>query len=316
MGKFIIRRLIIMIPVLLLVTIIAFSIILLLPGDPALAILGEELARDKVLYQNLRDELGLDRPIPIQYLDWLQKALRGNLGISVRNRQPIVEAISQHLPPTLELSFIAFIISLIIAVPVGIVSAVRPNSVEDMVGTIIAMVGVAVPHFWLGILFIYAFAVYWRLLPPSGYINPFDDLGQNLRLMVMPAFTLGLGMGATVMRQIRSSLIEVMQQEYIVTARAKGLKESVVVTGHALKNALIPVVTVVGLQVGRLFGGAVVTETIFSIPGAGRLAVDSIYFRDFPVVQAVILVMAVAVLLCNLAADVLYAYIDPRIRFG
>jgi peptide/nickel transport system permease protein len=316
MGKFIIRRLIIMIPVLLLVTIIAFSIILLLPGDPALAILGEELARDKVLYQNLRDELGLDRPIPIQYLDWLQKALRGNLGISVRNRQPIVEAISQHLPPTLELSFIAFIISLIIAVPVGIVSAVRPNSIEDMVGTIIAMVGVAVPHFWLGILFIYAFAVYWRLLPPSGYINIFDDPGQNLRLMIMPAFTLGLGMGATVMRQIRSSLIEVMQQEYIVTARAKGLKENVVVTGHALKNAMIPVVTVIGLQVGRLFGGAVVTETIFSIPGAGRLAVDSIYFRDFPVVQAVILVMAVAVLLCNLAADVLYAYIDPRIRFG
>jgi peptide/nickel transport system permease protein len=185
-----------------------------------------------------------------------------------------------------------------------------------MVGTIIAMVGVAVPHFWLGILFIYAFAVYWRLLPPSGYINIFDDPGQNLRLMIMPAFTLGLGMGATVMRQIRSSLIEVMQQEYIVTARAKGLKENVVVTGHALKNAMIPVVTVIGLQVGRLFGGAVVTETIFSIPGAGRLAVDSIYFRDFPVVQAVILVMAVAVLLCNLAADVLYAYIDPRIRFG
>ncbi len=316
MGKFIIRRLIIMIPVLLLVTMIAFSIILLLPGDPALAILGEELARDKQLYQALRDELGLDRPIPVQYADWLFKALRGNLGISVRNRQPIVEAIAQHLPPTLELSLIAMIIALLIAIPVGIVSAVRPNSIEDMVGTVIAMAGVAIPHFWLGILFIYAFAVYWRLLPPSGYVNPFDDFGTNIKLMLMPAFTLGLGLGATVMRQIRSSLIEVMQQEYIVTARAKGLKENVVVTGHALKNALIPVVTVIGLQVGRLFGGAVVTETIFSIPGAGRLAVDSIYFRDFPVVQAVILVMAVAVLLCNLAADVLYAYIDPRIRFG
>ncbi|MCL4368251.1 MAG: ABC transporter permease [Actinobacteria bacterium] len=316
MGKFIIRRMIIMVPVLLLVSMIAFSIILLLPGDPALAILGEELARDKQLYQALRDELGLDRPIPVQYADWLFKALRGNLGISVRNRQPIVEAIAQHLPPTLELSFIGMIIALIIAVPVGIISAVRPNSIEDMVGTIIAMVGVAVPHFWLGILFIYAFAVYWRLLPPSGYVNPMDDLGTNLKLMVMPAFTLGLGLGAVVMRQIRSSLIEVMQQEYITTARAKGLRENVVVTGHALKNALIPVVTVIGLQVGRLFGGAVVTETIFSIPGAGRLAVDSIYFRDFPVVQAVILVMAVAVLICNLAADVLYAYIDPRIRFG
>lgn len=316
MGKFIIRRLIIMVPVVLLVTMIAFSIILLLPGDPALAILGEELARDKQLYQALRDELGLDRPIPVQYFDWLTKALRGNLGISVRNRQPIVEAIQQHLPPTIELSFIAMIISLIIAVPVGIISAVRPNSIEDMVGTVIAMVGVAVPHFWLGILFIYAFAVYWRILPPSGYVSIFDDPGQNLKLMLMPAFTLGLGMGATVMRQIRSSLIEVMQQEYIVTARAKGLRENLVVTRHALKNALIPVVTVIGLQVGRLFGGAVVTETIFSIPGAGRLAVDSIYFRDFPVVQAVILVMAVAVLFCNLAADVLYAYIDPRVRYS
>jgi peptide/nickel transport system permease protein len=315
-GNYVLRRLVTALPTVFLVTILAFSIILLLPGDPALAILGEELARDKVLYQTLRDELGLDRPIPVQYWDWLTKAATGDWGKSVRNRQPITEAIAQKMPITLELGVLGTLVALVIAFPVGIISAVRPGSKFDTIGTLIAIGGVATPSFWFGIMMIYLFAVWLRWLPPSGYIDPAVDLGQNLRLMMMPAFTLGTHSAAALMRQTRSSLIEVLQQEYIVTARAKGLSERVVVTHHALKNAMIPVVTILGLHIGHIFGGAVVIETIFSVPGAGRLLVDSIFFRDFPVVQAVVLVMALGVVICNLFADVAYAYLDPRIRFS
>ncbi len=316
MGKFVTRRLITAIPTIFLVTVFAFSIILMLPGDPALAILGEELARDKQLYQALRDELGLDRPIPVQYWDWFTKALHGDFGKSVRNRQPIVEAIAQKMPITIELGILGTLVALSIAFPVGVISAVRPGSRFDTLGTFIAIGGVATPSFWFGIMLIYVLAVWVRLLPPSGYIDPFTDLGMNLKLMIMPAFTLGTHSAASLMRQMRSSLIEVLQQEYIVTARAKGLRERVVVTTHALKNALIPVVTILGLHIGHMFGGAVVIETIFSVPGAGRLLVDSIFFRDFPVVQAVVLVMALGVVICNLIADMAYAYLDPRIRFA
>jgi peptide/nickel transport system permease protein len=315
-GKYVLRRLATSTPTVFLVTILAFSIILLLPGDPALAILGEELARDKQLYQALRDELGLDRPIPVQYWDWLTKAATGDWGKSVRNRQPIVEAIQQKMPITLELGVLGTLVALFIAFPVGIISAVRPGSKFDTIGTLIAIGGVATPSFWFGIMLIYLMAVWLRWLPPSGYIDPSTDLGMNLKLMIMPAFTLGTHSAAALMRQMRSSLIEVLQQEYIVTARAKGLSERVVVTRHALKNAMIPVVTILGLHIGHIFGGAVVIETIFSVPGAGRLLVDSIFFRDFPVVQAVVLVMAMGVVICNLFADIAYAYIDPRIRFA
>jgi peptide/nickel transport system permease protein len=287
----------------------------MLPGDPALAILGEELARDKVLYQTLRDELGLDRPIPVQYWDWLTKAATGDWGKSVRNRQPITEALAQKMPITIQLGLMGMLVAVLIAFPVGILSAVRPGTIFDTIGTIIAMTGVAIPNFWFGIMLIYLFAVGLRWLPPSGYIDPTTDFGQNMKLMLMPAFTIGTSASASMMRQIRSSLIEVLQQEYIVTARAKGLSERVVVTGHALKNAMIPVVTVMGLYIGHMFGGAVVTETIFSVPGAGRLLVDSIFFRDFPVVQAVVLAMAMGVVICNLLADMAYSYLDPRIRY-
>jgi peptide/nickel transport system permease protein len=299
-----------------LVTVIAFSIILLLPGDPALAILGEELARDKQLYQALREELGLDRPIPVQYWDWLTKAFQGDFGKSIRNRQPILEAMAQKVPITVQLSFYGLLIAVCIALPVGIISAVRPGSIFDTIGTLIAVGGVATPSFWFGIMMIYLFAVYLRWLPPSGYMDPVVDLGTNLKLMIMPAITLGTHSSASMMRQMRSSLVEVLQQEYIVTARAKGLRERAVVMKHALKNAMIPVVTVLGLHLGHMLGGAVVIETIFSVPGLGRLIVDSIYFRDFPVVQATVLVMALGVVVCNLAADLAYAYLDPRIRYN
>jgi len=304
-----------MIPTILAVSMVAFSITFLLPGDPALAILGEQRANDRQAYEALRKDLGLDRPIHIQYLDWVGKAVRGNLGISVRNGQPVMEGILQRLPVTMMLTLSAMAIGLLVALPVGIISAVKPNSKLDVAGTLFAMSGVAIPDFWLGIVLIFLLAVTLRWLPPSGFVSPFEDAGASLKLMIMPAFTLSTGLAAVITRQTRSALIEVMQQDYIVTARAKGLRELLIVERHALKNALIPVLTVIGLQTGRLFGGAAVVETIFSIPGVGRLAVDSIYYRDFPMVQGVVLVLAMAVLIANLITDVLYVGIDPRIRF-
>jgi peptide/nickel transport system permease protein len=225
-----------------------------------------------------------------------------------------MEGILQRLPVTMMLTLCAMAIGLLVALPVGIISAVKPNSKLDVAGTLFAMSGVAIPDFWLGILLIFLLAVTLRWLPPSGFVSPLEDAGTSLKLMIMPAFTLSTGLAAVITRQTRSALIEVMQQDFIVTARAKGLHELLVVRRHALKNAFIPVLTVIGLQTGRLFGGAAVIETIFSIPGVGRLAVDSIYYRDFPMVQGVVLVLAMAVLIANLITDVLYAGLDPRIR--
>jgi peptide/nickel transport system permease protein len=209
----------------------------------------------------------------------------------------------------------AMAIALLIAVPVGILSAVRPNSNADKAGTVLAMSGVAIPDFWLGIMLIYVFSVWLKVLPPSGYVPVSQGLGPSLQSMLLPALSLGMALSAVVMRQLRSALLEVLQQDYVMVARAKGLREMVVVGRHALKNALIPVVTVIGLQTGRLFGGAVVVETIFALPGLGRLAADSIFFRDFPMLQGVVLILALAVVLANLFTDLLYAFLDPRIRY-
>jgi peptide/nickel transport system permease protein len=303
-----------MVPVVVIVSMLAFSLILLLPGDPALMMLADQNSANTEAYQALRTQLGLDKPLPLQYLSWALRALRGDLGLSLRNNLPIGHEIAAHIFPTAELAALALLLAVLIAVPAGVISALKPGSAADLGATFVALGGVAVPPFFLAILLIYVFAVWLRVLPLSGYVAPWDDPGQNLRLMILPAITLASGLSAVLMRQIRSALIEVMQQEYIVTARAKGLAETVVVVGHALKNALIPVLTILGLQVGTLIGGAVLTETIFSIPGMGRMIVDSIFFRDFPTVQAAVLILALSVLAANLATDVVYAYVDPRIR--
>ena len=314
MTTYVAQRLLQMIPVLLLVSVISFSLTFLLPGDPALLILGDQMAANEEAYAAVRRELGLDRPVVIQYLDWLGQTLRGDLGTSTRDRLPVGDGILQRLPVTLELSFLSLFLALAIALPAGIVSAIKPNSRWDVGCSLFSLWGVAIPHFWLGILLIYGFAVYLKVLPPSGYVPFADDPVANLKHMVLPAVTLGVGLSAVIMRQVRSSLLEVLQQDYIVTARAKGLAARLVILRHALKNGLIPVVTVIGLQVGLLFGGAVITESIFSIPGVGRWAVDSILWRDFPVVQAVSLVLAIGVLSTNLLTDMAYAFIDPRIH--
>ncbi len=316
MTQYLLRRLFYFVPVVFLVTVVVFSITMLLPGDPAMAFLGEGNINDKVAYQAMRQELGLDQPVPVQYALWLGRAVQGDLGRSVRTHEAVRDALVARLPVTLELALVALVIAMAIALPVGVFSATRPNSKLDTLGTVMAIGGVAIPEFFMGILLIYVFAVWLHLLPPSGFVPLSAGLWPSLTSIVLPALSLGMALNAVTMRQVRASLIEVLQQEYVTVARSKGLAERSVIRVHALKNAMIPVVTVIGLQVGRLFGGAVVIETIFALPGMGRLAADSIFFRDFPMLQGVVLVMALAVLTCNLLTDVVYAYLDPRIRYS
>lgn len=315
MTVYIARRVASMVPVVFLISVMAFSLVLLLPGDAALAILGESGARDEARYQALRDQLGLDDPIPVRYLSWAADALRGDLGTSIRTREPVAQAVMRRLTPTLHLTTFALVIAVAVALPIGIASAVRQRTWFDSAGTLFALAGLAVPNFWLGILLIYVFSIWLRWLPPSGFVPIWEDPLQSLRLLLMPSLALATGLMAIVLRQVRSAVLEVMREDYVTTARSKGLAERRVVNVHALRNALIPVVTVIGLQLGRLFGGAVTIEIVFSIPGMGRLAVDSIFFRDFVMVQAIMLVLALAVLLASLVTDVLYAVLDPRIRY-
>jgi peptide/nickel transport system permease protein len=270
---------------------------------------------DPEAYTTVRKEFGLDRPIPVQYVMWLSKTLQGDLGRSLHTREPVLTIISTHLPRTLYLTLGAMLVSLLIAVPAGVVAALRRNSFLDTAATVSAMVGVAVPNFWLGVMCILFFGVTLGWLPVSGYVGVLEDPWMSLQHMLLPAVTLGTAIAAEVTRMTRSSLLEVLDRDYILTARAKGLREQSVILVHALKNALIPVVTIVGLQMGRLFGGAVVTESIFAVPGLGTLLVSGIFSRDFPIVQAVVLVMALAVLGCNLIVDLLYTWLDPRIRY-
>ena len=315
LGQYLLRRIVQSVPVVFLVTVIAFVVVMLLPGDAAVAFLGETNIHDKVAYEAMREELGLNRPLPVQYAIWLGRALRGDLGKSIRTQEPVLEGLLARLPVTLELTVMVLVLAILISVPMGIVSALRPNSWTDISGTVLTIGGAAIPDFCLGIMLIYIFAVWLKVAPPSGYVPLKEGLWPNVRSMLLPAMSLGTYLTAVAMRQTRASLIEVMQQEYVTVARAKGLRESGVVVRHALKNALIPVVTVIGLQVGRLFGGAVVVETIFALPGIGRVAADSISFRDFPMLQGAILIMALGVLVANLATDVIYAFVDPRIRY-
>lgn len=305
------KKMLFMIPILLLVSIILFIIINILPGDAAIAIAGEAATEENI--KMLREELGLNQPLIYRYFNWLKGVLRGDFGKSVRTKQPVIEIIAQRLPVTIELTLLAITISTIVAVPLGIYAAIKRNSFVDIINGIVAMIGAAMPNFWLGLLLLLTFSLKFRLLPASGYI-PFtqDPLG-NIRCLILPSLTIGIPFAATVMRQTRSSMLEVLGQDYVMTARAKGLKENIVIWKHALRNAVIPVITVISMHIGRMIGGAVVTETIFVIPGLGRELVDGIFTRNYPVVMALIMVTAFFVVLSNTLLDVIYAIIDPRI---
>ena len=314
MSWYLVRRLLLTLPVLFFVSVIVFSLINLIPGDPARIMLGEEASREAL--SALRKEMGLDRPRYVQYLLWLNHVARGDFGRSVRDGRPVLDTLLLKLPVTIELAVTSLVVAWVIAIPAGVVAAWKQRTALDYAATTVALAGISVPNFWLGIMMIYLFAVNLRLLPPSGYIEPWIDLARSLKLMVMPSIVLGAALAALVMRLLRSSMLEVLGTDYIRTARAKGLDDVVVLIRHAMKNAMIPVVTVMGLQLSGLLGGAVITETIFAVPGLGRLTVDSILTRDYPMVQGVVLFAALAVVATNLIVDLTYAVLDPRIRHG
>jgi len=312
---YILRRLVLMVPVAFLVTIGVFALARLSPADPVLVFAGEE--RDPVALAAIRKDLGLDQPVPVQYVAWLTRAVQGDLGRSFQNKQRVSEAIIERLPATFELGLAALTISISFALVVGILSAVKRNSVVDLLSSSVTLMGVSFPSFFLGIVLIllFAYVIPGHIFPPGGYVPLTTDVGENLRRLVLPAATLATGSLAVNLRQVRSSLLDVFGHDYMRTARAKGLREGTVITRHALKNALIPVVTLVGIQIGAIIEGAVITETIFSWPGVGRLVVQAIPSNDYPVVQGVVLVSAFSFMLSTLLVDVLYAWIDPRISY-
>jgi len=301
------------IPTLLLVSVLVFGLQQLMPGDPALVLAGEEGADPHLLAQ-IRAELWLDRPLPVQYLHWMGNVLQGNLGYSWRIREPVAQLVAEKLPVTLQLGVMAFAFAVLIGVPSGIIAAVYRNRFLDYVANAVGLAGLSTPTFWLGIMLILLVSVDLGWLPPSGYVSLTADWRQSLATTIMPAFVLGNAIAAILMRHTRSAMLTSLDQDFVRTARAKGLREVVVVLRHALRNALIPVVTLGALELGTLFSGAVLTEQVFSIPGFGKMIVDAVFNRDYPVVQGVVLVTAFLYVVLNLLADVLYVVINPRLR--
>jgi peptide/nickel transport system permease protein len=300
------------IPTLLLVSVMVFCLQQLMPGDPALVLAGEE--RDPEVLEQIRRELKLDQPLVVQYFYWIGNVLQGDLGFSWRIRQPVTELVATKLPVTLQLATMAFIISVCIGVPMGILSAVKKNTFWDYLANGIGLAGLSTPNFWLGIMLILLVSVHLGWLPPSGYVPLTEDWRQSLATTIMPAFVLGNAISAVLMRHTRSAMLTALQQDYVRTARAKGVREWTVVIKHALRNALVPVVTLGALELGTLLSGAVLTEQVFSIPGFGKMIVDAVFNRDYPVVQGVVLVTATVYVMLNLLADVLYVLINPRLR--
>ncbi|MDQ2092415.1 ABC transporter permease [Marimonas arenosa] len=310
MLAFLARRVFIAIPTVILISLFVFSLQHLLPGDPILVMAGEE--RDPEVIAALREKYRLNDPIPVQYLAWAGNALQGDLGISLRTQQPVLELIAEKLPVTIQLAVMALAIAILIGIPAGVLSAYKKGTWIDWVANITALSGLSVPNFWLGIMLILLVSVKLGWLPASGYMPLSEDPLQSIRTMLMPAFVLGTAIAATLMRHTRSAMLSVLKSDYVRTARAKGLRESVVLIKHALRNALVPVVTVITLLFGELLAGAVLTEQIFTIPGFGKLVVDAVFNRDYAVVQAIVLCTGIAFILMNILADAAYRVLNPR----
>jgi peptide/nickel transport system permease protein len=312
MLNFLPRRLLELLPTLFIVSVLIFGLQQLLPGDPALVMAGEE--GDPEVVEQIRRQYRLDQPLPVQYLYWMGGVLQGDLGESMRIKQPVAQLIAEKLPVTLQLGTMAMLFALLIGIPAGIVSAVKQGTAWDTAANVVALAGLSTPNFWLGIMMIFLFSVGLGWLPASGYVSLFEDPWQSLATTVMPAFVLGSGIAAVLMRHMRSALLQALAADYVRTARAKGLLEQQVVLRHALRNALTPVITLGALEFGTLLSGAVLTEQVFSVPGLGKLIVDAVFNRDYAVVQGVVLVTATVYILLNLLADVLYVLANPRLR--
>jgi peptide/nickel transport system permease protein len=314
MARYLATRLISLVPILFGTSVVAFLLIRLVPGDPAVALLGMEA--DPRSLAALRQQLALDQPIVVQYVTWLGHILTGDFGRSIQGGRAVFPLLIGALAPTALLSAAALAISLVIAIPAGIVAATHRNSGADYTASFLALCGLSLPSFWLGILLILMFSIYLPLFPASGYVSPLVDPIAHLRHLVLPAVTLGAALAAATMRMTRATMLEVLRADYVRTARAKGLSQRRVIWGHALRNARIPIVTLLGIQLGQLLGGVVITETVFSWPGIGKLTVDAIFARDYPVVQGAVLLTATLFVLINLVTDLIYTVLDPRVRLS
>lgn len=314
MHIYLARRLALMVPTLLGVTIVVFSFVRMLPGDAVAMLLQDyNYAPDA---DAMRTRLGIDRPIHVQYVEWLGGVLQGNLGTSFRTNEPVAKEIANRIPVTAELGVMAMVAGLLIALPVGVISAVRQDTRTDYAARSAAIGMLAIPGFWLGTLVITLPSIWWQWTPPLRYTRLWDDPGKNLGQMIIPAIILGIALSGTVMRLTRAQMLEVLRQDYIRTAAAKGLNEQAVVLRHALRNAFIPVLTLLGLEVAVVVGGAVVIESVFALPGIGRYLLEGIQYRDYPVIQAVNLIFATVIVVANLIVDLLYGWFDPRVREG
>jgi peptide/nickel transport system permease protein len=313
-AEFLVRRVAISIVTLFVISLIVFTGVRMIPGDPARVMGGTDA--DPAGLAEIRQQYGLDDPIPLQYLRWIGLALRGDLGESIRTRESVVWTVARKLPITIELAGLSLLIALAIAIPAGVFSAARRNTVWDLLANAVSLCGLSVPSFWLGIMLILFLSVRLHWLPASGFVPLWESPLANLQRMIMPAFVLGAGLAAVLMRQTRNSMIEILSADYIRTAWSKGLAGRAVIFRHAFRNGLIPVVTILGLQTGALMGGAVVTEQIFVVPGFGRLIVEAVFTRDYPLVQGVVLITASVYVFVNLLVDVSYSLLNPRIRIG
>ena len=312
-GAYIARRFLITIPAMLAMSVLVFLIVRLVPGDPATAILGLRASPESVAA--LREELRLDEPIWVQYGIWLGNVLQGDLGQDYTSHEPIRDQLLTRLPVTLEMAFLAMLMSAVIAIPLGVLAAVRRGP-ADTVSSTLGLVGISIPDFWLGVMLILFFALVLGWLPSSGHVPIRESLWGNVSHLLLPAFTLALGLAAVLTRTTRAAVLDVLHRPYVQTARAKGLGERAVVAGHILRNAAIPIVTVMGLQLGYILGGAIVVEQIFSLPGIGRLTLNAVLNRNYPVIQGTVLLITFLFMLINIVTDALYAVLDPRIRNG
>jgi peptide/nickel transport system permease protein len=319
MISYILRRVALAVPTLVALSVVIFSLMRLVPGDAALlkVYAGSELAGDSEAYEAARRELGLDRPYPVQYVEWIGRMLCcGDLGTSYWSKRPVAAEIAARLPVTIELALLSMIVATLIAIPAGVISAIWADRPLDYLARLTATIGLAVPNFWLGTILVVFLGVWFGYSPPLGFVSFFEDPLKNLQQIYLPSFALGASFAASSMRMTRAQMLEVLRQEYVLTARSKGLTERTVIVQHALRNALLPVITITGLQVAVLLGGAVVVESVFTLPGLGTSTVAAINLRDYPQIQANVLYIASMLIVANLVVDVAYAWLDPRIRYA
>ncbi|HEX3723294.1 MAG TPA: ABC transporter permease [Nitrolancea sp.] len=314
MTQYIIRRLIYALFIIWGCATIVFFLLRLVPGDPVSVMLGREYTPQAAA--QMRKNLGLDQPIYVQYVKWMGNVLHGNLGKSIDTKESVSGQIAEAFPKTLSITILAFIFGVVVAVPMGMLAALRRNSIFDYLASGITLIGISLPTFWFGIVFILIFAVQFRWLPSVGYVSPRDGVWPWFEHLILPAFAAGVGEAAILVRFVRAGLLEVLGSDYVRTARAKGLRETRVILNHAMRNSMIPVVTIAGLSLAGLLGGLVITETVFAISGIGRLLTTAIFAKDYPIVQGVILLITLFFVLANLAVDILYTFLDPRIRYG